>query len=100
MLFKCGGGAYNYENLKTFEEEKEIDGIKVKTINAQGLWFTKQTNREKDALDLLFLNVLLKHKGLNIKENSNDKNEVIAESQEKTSILSSLKEVFKKTKFK
>lgn len=68
LLFKCGGGRYNYNNLKQYTEEKELMGIKVKTINPLGLWYTKQTGREKDIPDLLFLNELLKLKGINFQK--------------------------------
>jgi hypothetical protein len=56
LLFKCGGGIYNYENLKQHAEEKEINGIKVHTIDVYGLLKTKQTGREKDLADIHFLN--------------------------------------------
>lgn len=60
LLFKCGGGKYNYENLLQHAEEKEFEGLKIKTINADGLWKTKQTGRPKDINDLLFLQTLMK----------------------------------------
>ncbi|NCQ51758.1 hypothetical protein GW796_07685 [archaeon] len=67
LLFKCGGGGkYNYANLSQYAEEKELNGIKVKTITPEGLWYTKQTGREKDLPDLLFLNELLKMKGISV----------------------------------
>lgn len=59
LLFKCGGGNYNYENLLQYSEEKEFDGLTIKTINADGLWKTKQTGRPKDINDLIFLQSLM-----------------------------------------
>lgn len=72
LLFKCGGGKYNYNNLVQFSEEKELDGLKIKTINPEGLWYTKQTGREKDIPDLIFLDRLLKMKGVNLHKDLKD----------------------------
>lgn len=66
LLFKCGGGKYRYSNLLQYAEEKELNGIKIKTINPEGLWYTKQTGREKDIPDLLFLDALLKLRGISL----------------------------------
>lgn len=74
LLFKCGGGKYNYNNLSQYAEEKELAGIKIKTINPEGLWYTKQTGREKDIPDLLFLNELLKLKGVSVHKDLSEDN--------------------------
>jgi len=41
----------------------EVAGVRIPFANAQLLWKTKQTHREKDALDRAFLTELLKMKG-------------------------------------
>ncbi len=71
LFFKCGGGVYNYHNLLPFAEEKTFDGIPIQTINPKGLWLTKQTGREKDIPDLLFLNALLQQQGVRIEQDLN-----------------------------
>lgn len=41
----------------------EVAGVKIPFANPELLWKTKQTHREKDALDRIFLAELLKNKG-------------------------------------
>lgn len=40
-----------YESLSRYAQTIDLDGIPVKTINLEGLLLTKQTTRDKDALD-------------------------------------------------
>jgi hypothetical protein len=44
----------------------EIAGVKIPFASPQLLWRTKQTHREKDALDRTFLAELLKKKGIKL----------------------------------
>jgi hypothetical protein len=57
MKSACGidyGGGCNSIDVVT------IDGVEIPFANAELLWRLKQTRREKDALDLIFLRELLK----------------------------------------
>ncbi len=44
-----------YETLKQFAETVELDGIPIRTVNLEGLLRTKQTMRDKDAMDRIVL---------------------------------------------
>ncbi|MCW5551496.1 MAG: hypothetical protein KIS67_04940 [Verrucomicrobiae bacterium] len=57
----CGIG---YEEASRDITFTEIAGVNVPFANPELLWKTKQTHREKDALDRIFLAELLKKKGL------------------------------------
>ena len=59
-------GKYRYSDLIQYAQEKEFNGIKVQTISPEGLWYTKQTGRDKDIPDLLFLNEKLKKEGISV----------------------------------
>ena len=72
LLFKCGGGKYRYSDLIQYAQEKEFNGIKVQTISPEGLWYTKQTGRDKDIPDLLFLNEKLKIEGISVYNGLNE----------------------------
>lgn len=52
MLNACGE---TYETLKQFAETVELDGIPIRTVNLEGLLRTKQTMRDKDAMDRIVL---------------------------------------------
>lgn len=52
MLKACGE---TYETLKQFAETVELDGIPIRTVNLEGLLRTKQTMRDKDAMDRIVL---------------------------------------------
>jgi predicted nucleotidyltransferase len=42
---------YTYDTLSQYAQTIDLEGVPVKTIDLQGLLLTKQTMREKDALD-------------------------------------------------
>ncbi len=44
-----------YDDLRDFAEVIDLDGMPVRTVNLQGLLLTKQTGRQKDALDRAIL---------------------------------------------
>lgn len=46
---------HNYESLKPYEQSLDIDGIPVRTLSLEGLLLTKQTPRDKDAIDRIVL---------------------------------------------
>lgn len=50
-----------YETLRRYAETVDLDGIDVKTINLQGLLLTKQTMRDKDAIDRIVIERALQH---------------------------------------
>lgn len=52
ILNACGE---SYETLKQFAETVELDGIPIRTVNLEGLLRTKQTMRDKDAMDRIVL---------------------------------------------
>lgn len=52
MLNACGE---TYESIKQFAETVELDGIPIRTVNLEGLLRTKQTMRDKDAMDRIVL---------------------------------------------
>ena len=60
MRQACG---IRYEEASKDVAVAEIAGVKIPFANPQLLWKTKQTHREKDALDRTFLAELLKKKG-------------------------------------
>lgn len=60
MRQACG---IRYEEASKDVAVAEIGGVKIPFANPQLLWKTKQTHREKDALDRTFLAELLKKKG-------------------------------------
>lgn len=57
----CG---IRYEEASSDIDVAEIAGVRIPFANPKLLWKTKQTHREKDALDRIFLAELLKKKGL------------------------------------
>lgn len=59
MKSACG---IDYDNAKKLAETVTIEGVEIPFANAQLLWNLKQTKREKDGLDLMFLRELLKKK--------------------------------------
>ena len=59
MARACG---MSYEDAKNDVVYKEIDGVKIPLASPELLWKLKQTMREKDNLDLIFLKELLKNK--------------------------------------
>ena len=52
MLNACGE---TYETLKEYAEIVNLDGVKIRTINLEGLLRTKQTMRDKDVSDRIIL---------------------------------------------
>ena len=60
MRQACG---IRYEEASKEVAVAEIAGVRIPFANPQLLWKTKQTHREKDALDRTFLAELLKKKG-------------------------------------
>ena len=59
MARACG---MSYEDAKNDVVYKEIDGVKIPLASPELLWKLKQTMREKDNLDLIFLKELLNKK--------------------------------------
>jgi hypothetical protein len=57
MKSACGIG---YEEAKAYVTFVDIGGVKIPFASPELLWKLKQTRREKDQLDLLFLRELLK----------------------------------------
>ena len=57
MASACG---ISYEEAKDFVRFTEIDNVVIPIANPELLWRMKQTMREKDNLDLVFLRELLK----------------------------------------
>ena len=57
MKSACGIG---YEEAKAYVTFVDIGGVKIPFASPELLWKLKQTRREKDQLDLLFLKELLK----------------------------------------
>ena len=53
LIFKTCGETY--ESLKSDIEVIDLDGIPVKTLSLEGLIKTKQSRRDKDALDRIVL---------------------------------------------
>ena len=53
LIFKTCGETY--ESLKSYIEIVDLDGIPVKTLSLEGLIKTKQSRRDKDALDRIVL---------------------------------------------
>lgn len=48
-------GGETYESLSRYAETLDLDGIPVHTVNLEGLLRTKQTMRDKDAVDRIVL---------------------------------------------
>ena len=44
----------------------EVEGVRIPFASPQTLWRTKQTRREKDIPDILFLRELLERKGIDL----------------------------------
>ncbi len=59
MQKACG---INYDEAKPETRIVELDGVPIPVANPELLWRMKQTGREKDRLDLLFLQELLNKK--------------------------------------
>lgn len=57
MFNACGE---TYETLKPYREVVDLDGIPVPTLSLEGLLRTKQTARDKDAMDRVALERALK----------------------------------------
>ena len=57
-LMKSAGGI-NYDEAKPLALFVDLDGVRIPIASPQLLWRTKQTGREKDKLDLVFLRELL-----------------------------------------
>ncbi|MGQ0545037.1 MAG: nucleotidyl transferase AbiEii/AbiGii toxin family protein [Betaproteobacteria bacterium] len=49
LVFRTCGETY--ESLKPFEEVIDLDGVRVRTVNLEGLLRTKQSARERDVQD-------------------------------------------------
>lgn len=59
-LMKSAGGMSYYEEARPLIETRNVDGVDIPFASAELLWKLKQTGREKDALDILFLKELLR----------------------------------------
>jgi hypothetical protein len=57
MKSACG---ITYDEAKSSVQIVEVDGVPIPIASPELLWRTKQTGREKDKLDLLYLRELLK----------------------------------------
>lgn len=53
ILFSANGETY--ESLQPYIRKVEIDGVTIPTLDVEGLLKTKTSQREKDAIDRLFL---------------------------------------------
>jgi hypothetical protein len=60
MAKACG---YDYESVKTLISPVVVDGVTIPFASPILLWKTKQTFREKDQIDRLFLRKLLEDRG-------------------------------------
>ena len=60
MAKACG---HDYAAARKFVTEIEIDGVTIPFASPILLWKTKQTYREKDAMDRVFLRKLLEDRG-------------------------------------
>jgi hypothetical protein len=58
LMLSAGG--LTYDQALPLTRNEQIDGVTIPFASAQLLWALKQTGREKDSLDLLFLKDLLK----------------------------------------
>ena len=56
MFNACGE---TYDSLKKYAETIEFDGVKIRTVNLEGLLLTKKGLREKDIPDRLILEKVL-----------------------------------------
>lgn len=63
MKSACG---VNYADAIKDAEFHEIDGVRIPFASPQTLWRMKQTKREKDIPDRLFLRMLLESQGIKI----------------------------------
>ena len=59
MNSACG---VDYKQAESLIDRVVVDGIEIPFASLELLWKTKQTVREKDKLDLIFLNEQLKKK--------------------------------------
>ena len=64
-LIKSGCGVDYAEAIKD-AEFSEIDGVRIPFASPQTLWRMKQTKREKDVPDRLFLRMLLESQGIKV----------------------------------
>lgn len=60
-LMKSAGGI-TYDEAKSSVQLVEVDGVPIPIASPELLWRMKQTGREKDKLELLYLRELLKKK--------------------------------------
>jgi hypothetical protein len=60
MAKACG---YDYESVKTLISPVVVDGVTIPYASPTLLWKTKQTFRDKDAMDRSFLKRLLEDRG-------------------------------------
>ncbi len=60
MAKACG---YDYESVKNLISPVVVDGVTIPFASPTLLWKTKQTYREKDQIDRLFLRRLLEDRG-------------------------------------
>ena len=68
-LMKSGCGVDYAEAIKD-AVWREIDGVKIPFASPQTLWRMKQTHREKDIPDRLFLRKLLEASGIKVQEST------------------------------
>ncbi|MCX6874171.1 MAG: hypothetical protein NTW21_10240 [Verrucomicrobia bacterium] len=61
LMAKAGG--HDYAAAKDLVSEIEIAGVTIPFASPTLLWKTKQTHREKDAMDRVFLRKLLEDRG-------------------------------------
>lgn len=66
-LMKSGCGV-DYQDAMQDVVYKEIDGVRIPFASPKTLWRMKQTVREKDIPDRLFLRRLLKEQGIEVEE--------------------------------
>jgi len=64
-LIKCGCGV-DYDEAIKDAQFSEIDGVRIPFASPRTLWRMKQTKREKDVPDRLFLRMLLESQGLKV----------------------------------
>lgn len=61
MASACGIG---YKQASTMIQWREIQGVRIPFATPELLWLTKQTHREKDALDRAYLRKLFADRGI------------------------------------
>ena len=59
----CEACGLDYAAAKNLVSEIDVSGVKIPFASPTLLWKTKQTYREKDALDRVFLRKLLEDRG-------------------------------------